>query len=232
MADWRWWVFSDIGLAARLAIGGTILLILAGNDLRRHGRAATRWREYAFLLIAAAAAAAYGAMNDLVTSAISWEYFYFGKGLSDTLGPVEPPAVGALAWGAAKIGMASSWSAGVLAGAILLLANSYPGRRGTPVESMSMPRLLRWLWRVAMGALIGGVIGGIAGRIISGFWMPIDLHGLGGMDDRRAALFMTTWGIHGGSYLGAGIATIQCAWRIRSGGTSALTENKGDITTY
>lgn len=224
MADWRWWVFSDGGLAARVAIGGTILAIWAIDDLRRKGRAATRWREYAFLLVAAIAAAVYGAMNDLVTSSISWEYFYYGKGLMEKLGPLAPPAAGALAWGAMKVGMTSSWSAGVLAGALLLWANSHRWRRGTAVDPMSMPRLARWLWRVAMGALIGGATGGIAGRIVAVYWAPADLQAICGLDGRRVAMFITTWGIHAGSYLGAAIATVCCVWLIRAGDGSAIME--------
>jgi len=214
MWGWRWWVFSDGGLVARVAIGVTILAIWATADLRRNGPNATRWREYAFLLVAAVAAAAYGAVNDLITSSISWEYFYYGKGLCDSLGPVTPPTHGALAWGAAKIGMESSWSAGVLAAAMLLFTSSYRGRNASAVP-LSMARLIRWLGVVMLGALAGGIIGAIAGRVGSYYWMPADLRGIGGMDDHRAALFMTTWGIHAGSYVGAALATICCLCLIR-----------------
>jgi hypothetical protein len=216
VTDGRWWLLSDAGLAARIAIGGSLLAIWAVVDLLRRGRAATRWREYTFLLVAAIAAAVYGATNDLVTSSISWEYFYYGKGLMDQLGPHVPPAPGALAWGAAKVGMASSWSAGILAGAVLLLVNRHRRPGGAPAPPMSMPGLGRSLAGVALGALIGGAAGGILGRLGLLDWLSADFRDVRQLDILRPARFMTTWGIHAGSYLGAAVATVWCAWRIRT----------------
>jgi len=74
--SWRWWFTTDAGLLARIGIAGCIFGILAIADLWRHGRSARRWREYAFLLCAAVAGIVYGAANDLLSSRISWEYFY------------------------------------------------------------------------------------------------------------------------------------------------------------
>ena len=73
-----------------------------------------RWREYLFLFGRAGVAIIYGAVNDQVTSAISWEYFYFWKGLKDKLGPRTPPETLQLHWEAAKIGMQAAWTLGIL----------------------------------------------------------------------------------------------------------------------
>ena len=70
----NWWLNSDSGLLARIGIGAAIFLTLAIVDLIRRGRRATRWREYLFLLAAAAYPVAHGVINDRIASSISWEY--------------------------------------------------------------------------------------------------------------------------------------------------------------
>src|SRR5436190_9095757 len=84
---WR----SNYWLAARIAAGVLVFAALAIWDWRRHGAAATRWREYCFLLITIVAAMIYGIINDQITSRISWEYFYYGKELQQILGARTPP---------------------------------------------------------------------------------------------------------------------------------------------
>src|SRR5271170_4114113 len=103
---------------------GSILTAQAGSDYRRHGHAARRWREYLFLIACSAAAAIYAALNDQITSCISWEYFYYAKDLWRHLGPVTPPPRAALSLGAAKVGATAGWSVGLLLGAALLIANN------------------------------------------------------------------------------------------------------------
>src|SRR4051794_15810247 len=104
MSGWDWWLSSDAGLFTRIGIGVAIFAVLATVDLVRHGRAATRWREYSFLLVAVAAAMLYGIANDAIASGISWEYFYYGKGLEQQLGQTLPPDPVALRWAACAIG--------------------------------------------------------------------------------------------------------------------------------
>src|ERR1700712_3883544 len=109
---WHWVTTSDAGLATRIGLGGAIFLALALVDLRKHGAGATRWREYLVLLTCTLAAIVYGALNDQVTSAISWEYFYYGKGLSTQLGPQVPPDAVRLHLAAAVVGVKATWTAG------------------------------------------------------------------------------------------------------------------------
>src|SRR5438309_744869 len=77
----NWLIQSEAGLLVRIATGVLIFVALAIADLRAHGAAATRWKEYRFLIVVTALAMLYGALNDQITSAISWEYFYYGKDL-------------------------------------------------------------------------------------------------------------------------------------------------------
>src|SRR5947209_8779648 len=122
--DLRWWLTSDAAMGIRVTIGVAIFAILAVTDYRRRRSAATRWREYLFLCGAVAVALFYGVINDRITSSISWEYFYYGKGLDERLGPQTPPARAALHREACKIAAKASWSAGLIVGVLLLLANN------------------------------------------------------------------------------------------------------------
>jgi hypothetical protein len=152
-----------MSLAWRIAIGSTILAVLAIADLRQRGRDARRWREYLFLLCVMVLAMAYGAINDQITSRISWEYFYYGKDLSKVLGPETPPDPAALHWQAMKVGVEATWSAGLLMGMALLLANNpSPGLR-----QLSGPRLLSTLVIVVAVVIPLAAIGG--GRDRAGF---------------------------------------------------------------
>ncbi len=89
--SWHRWFQTDGGLLARVGIGTCVFAALAIHDLYRNGRNARRWREYAYLVFAGLMGIAYGAANDLITASVSWEYFYYGQGLFDLLGPKVPP---------------------------------------------------------------------------------------------------------------------------------------------
>src|SRR5436305_31251 len=112
---WRW-AISDASLPWRIAAGVVIFITLAAVELARKGRAARRWKEYSFLGVVVLIALGYGVVNDQVTSRISWEYFYYGKGLSEVLGPRVPPERGRLSWEAAKVGMKATWTVGLVIG--------------------------------------------------------------------------------------------------------------------
>lgn len=132
MTAWTWLIHTTAGLLLRIGIGIAIFAALAISDLRRRGRLATRWREYTFLLFCVVFALMYGLINDQITSTISWEYFYYGKGLYDELGPQTPPDSLRLHLAAAVVGMKATWTAGLLIGAALLMSNN---------PSKTLPRL-------------------------------------------------------------------------------------------
>src|SRR5262249_2425290 len=135
----HWLIHTDAGLLTRITIGVIIFACLAIVDLRRNGRQATRWREYLFLLACVSAGLVYGFVNDQVTCTISPEYFLYGKGLADVIGSDASPMV--FRWEAAKIGMKATWSAGLLIGVAMLIANNPSKRLG----QLTMKKLLKFL---------------------------------------------------------------------------------------
>ena len=208
-ALWQWWAHSDAGLVARIALGAGFFVALALWDLKRRGRRARRWREYLFLLTAVLGAMAYGVVNDQITVTISWEYFYYGKELAGVLGPLAPPAGGPLRWEAAKVGMKASWTAGLLIGAAMLMANSVKKQ----IPFLPIRELYKLLAAILLPTVALAGLGAAAGRL---GW----LSGLGDFgilvtyDLWRPVSFMSVWGIHLGASLGAGLGAAWAAWRI------------------
>jgi membrane associated rhomboid family serine protease len=211
MGYWNWLMFSDGGLLARVGVGVAIFAILAGYDLRKNGRAATRWREYAFLVVCVVTAMVYGVVNDLLTSSVSWEYFYYGKGLSSQLGAAVPPDLHEMHLAAAIVGIKATWSAGLLIGVAILLANN---------PSKSLPRLrnrslLRLLPLVVAMTMLGAVFGGVAGRLgLPALWNH-DFAMMLRRNEMRPERFMIAYGVHLGGYIGGFFAMILAVWRVR-----------------
>ena len=194
----NWLINSENGLLARIAAGVVIFAFLGIVDYRRNGPNARRWREYLFLLICVVAALAYGLINDQITVGISWEYFYYGKGLESILGPAAPPAAIALRWEAAKVGMQAVWSAGLILGVILLLANN-PGKRSAPLRFGRLYRLLPLMLACpAILASLFGVIGYWGGLV----WLNAEFPLLLKDNLWRPYRFMAVYGIHLGGYIG------------------------------
>ncbi|MCY2951258.1 MAG: hypothetical protein NTU53_04680 [Planctomycetota bacterium] len=212
---WEWVIRSDAGLAVRVGVGVSILGVLAVAEIRRRGREARRWREYLFLLFAAGVAMAYGVVNDLITAGISWEYYYYGKGLDVVLGATVPPAVGALRWEAAVVGMKSTWTAGLIGGVALLIANNpRKGREQLPYGALCglVPMMVAWagLWAAVLGVV--GYMGFLAR--FSG-----DFAELVREDLFRPRRFMCVYGIHLGGYVGGLIGAIAgVVWIVRKRG--------------
>jgi len=202
--DLNWWLHTDAGLLARIAIGAAFFLILAIVDLLHRGRNATRWREYLFLLVCAAVAMAYGFVNDYLSSSVSWEYFYFGKGLDQQLGPHVPPEMNRLRWEACKIGLKATWSVGLLIGVALLIANN--PRRGRPQLPYSglLNRLVGVLIVTACFAAVGALLGS-RGWLN---WTSHDFSALWREDLFRPRTFATVYGMNLGGYAGGVVGTI------------------------
>jgi len=195
----------------RIAIGVAILLALAAVDIYRNGRRATRWREYAFLLLCVAAAIAYGIVNDQITSRLSWEYFYYGKELQPILGPRIPPDASALHWQAVRIGTEATWAAGLIAGVAILLANNPRADR----PQLSYRRLIARLPLLILIVAAGAVLLGIAGRFFLLNWISRDFRDLARYNLWRPRRFMAVYGIHLGGYVGGLWGIIWCVWSIK-----------------
>ena len=224
MTGWDWWLKSDMGLATRVAIGCAIFAVLAVVDLVRNGKCATRWREYLFLVLAVGLAMAYGAANDAVASGISWEYFFYGKGLSDRLGTHVPPDPVALRAAAVGVGLRATWSAGLIAGAVLLIANNpRAGRRRLGYRAMG-GLLLVVLSAAAVCAAVGAVVGRAGGLA----WTNPDVAAIAKENLFRPKQFMTVYGMNLGGYVGGILGTAMCVtWiaRWRRGVTADARKN-------
>jgi hypothetical protein len=213
MAGWDWWLKSDAGLLARVGIGSSIFAILAAIDLYRNGRKATRWREYSFLLLAVGLAMAYGAINDTIASQISWEYFYYGKGISQQLGPAVPPDLVALRSAAVEVGLKATWSAGLIIGVALLIANN-PRRNQVRLTYRTIALLLVFILVVtAMGAGAGAIVGS-QGWLA---WSNPDIAAIARENLFRPTRFMAVYGMNMGGYLGGILGTACCiTWMSRN----------------
>jgi hypothetical protein len=210
-SNWyRWWFKTDAGLAARIAIGVSIFAVLGGIDLVRNGRAAQRWREYAFLLCATLAGIIYGVANDAITSSISWEYFFYGKGLDQVMPAQLPPDRAALCRAAMGIGCKAGGSAGILIGAVLLIANNPRSAR----RRLTYPELASILAAIYPVTILCSSLFGMAGAMGWLLWTSRDLAELWRAGDYRPARFLGVYGIHLGAYLGGVIGTAIALPRI------------------
>jgi hypothetical protein len=208
MPAWRWWVWSDAGLASRIAIGVAFFAILATADLWRNGPRASRWREYLFLLVAVALAMVYGLVNDFLASSISWEYFYYGKGLEHQLGPHAPPDQQMLRWAACVVGLKATWSVGLIAGVTLLIANNpRPGKPQLPYL-----KLLGLLPLIFGAAALFATVGAWIGAMGWLKWTNSDIAGIARENLFRPARFMCVYGMNLGGYTGGLLATAAGVW--------------------
>jgi membrane associated rhomboid family serine protease len=196
-------------LAIRITVGVIILGILAILDWKKNGPNATRWREYRFLLITVIVAMVYGVINDQITSRISWEYFYYGKGLAETL-PTSPTPHPRLSWEAAKIGMQATWSAGLLIGVAILIANNPRG--GLP--QLPQRDLLKLLPMIFAITIVIATLLGLAGFL--GWLTPFsqDFQEMERLNEWRPPRFIAVFGIHLGGYIGGLLGTAIVCWMI------------------
>ncbi|HVT87251.1 MAG TPA: hypothetical protein VHD56_00210 [Tepidisphaeraceae bacterium] len=201
---WHWITQTDAGLGARIAAGAVVFAILAIVDLHRHGRNAKRWREYLFLLLCVGAALTYGVVNDFITSSISWEYFCFGKGLWPDSVSTIPPDPFELHLAASFVGMKATWTAGLVIGVALLVANN-PRENRPPLSFETLARFLLLIFAVTIcAAAVSGTIGYLGGFAkLSQDFAEMVRH-----DEMRPRRFMAVFGIHLGGYVGGLIGTL------------------------
>lgn len=181
----------------RYRVVGLIVLmaVVAGIERLRKGRQAARWKEYGFALLCGCMGAAVGAMNDAITSSISPEYFTLGKGLSEER----------LHWNAVYLGMSAGFSAGVIGGALTLVAL---GRNRPPFK-----KLLPLLAIPVLAALAAGTVAWICAP----GWDPVHLAASldGVISPSQLKDFRQVWWIHTALYTGLalGLAAMILAGR-------------------
>jgi len=189
-------VTNDPTLVWRVLAGVVVFAAFALYDWRKHPDNPTRVREYAFLFGVTGAAMVYGVLHDIVTYHLSPEYYIYGKGIYSARG----------GWNSdiAKLALQATWTAGLIGGAAMLMANN-PGKRHAPI---AYPRLLR-LALIPLGASVAAEI--TVGMIA---WLNADrlqvwygnAFGFGVFDDRFALVMGMHWGAYGGGLLGLLVA--------------------------
>src|SRR5580658_2209664 len=174
----------------RVALLLGLMAVAAAIDFWRLGKEAARYREYAFIWIAGLLGGLAGLANDCVTSSISPDYFILGKEL-------EPG--GGLRWRAGMYGLKAGLSAGIIGGAVCLVARA----RNAGFSTRQMGRSLQALWMPAAGA----VLMGLALPVIAGGFDPMGLStSLDSLlDADQIARFKKVWWIHTGLYAGLAV---------------------------
>jgi hypothetical protein len=167
-------------LAGLMAVGAVL-------DLRRHGRAAARYKEYAFIWLTGLIGCLAGGTADLITSSISPGYFTLGKGVLDGEGFKLRVAV---------FGLQEGLSAGVIAGAVCM----YAGRRKCKLAPLGFGEMLGLLWIPITGAIAGALLLPLAagGSDPAGLALKMD----GALLAAQAVPFVRVWWIHTGLYGG------------------------------
>jgi hypothetical protein len=171
----------------RAACLAGLMIIGAAVDLWRHGRAATRHKEYAFICLTGLIGCLAGTINDLITSSISPDYFTAGKSL--------PPGEG-FKRQVAMFGLQEGLSAGVIAGAVCL----YVSRRKSKLPPLAFGSLLGLLWMPMACGLAGALLLPMAaGRADpAGLALKLD----GAIAAAQVPPLLKVWWIHTGLYAG------------------------------
>jgi len=208
---WTWWTNTMAGLWTRIAVGVLIFLALAAWDYRRNRDQATRWREYLVLLACTLAAMAYGIANDQITSTLSWEYFYYGKDLAEKLGPQIPPDVVKLHLAAALVGIEATWSAGLIIGVALLLANN-PSKTIPRLSNITLVNQLPLIFLITAATAAIGAWLGYTARLTR---FHEDFEWMTSANQWRPRRFMAVYGIHLGGYIGALLGILTAVTIIR-----------------
>ena len=198
----------------RLIVGLSALAIMAAIDLYRNPGNTTRVKEYGFLFGVTGLTIAYGLIVDTVTYSISTEYFSVGKGLHGAESSFYPDV--------AILAMKAAWSAGLVVGVVLLVANN-PRKHLPQLSYRGLARCLFFPWSMSVAfALILGLTSRISAPSLSGW---IGLNGIGLDNDVG---FITVWGIHIGIYLGGLfglIMAVGCIGRGRRSFRKAVNES-------
>ena len=177
----------------RIALLLLLMSLVAAADWLRNRQDATKWKEYGFVIVSGVIGGLFGLLNDLITSAISPEYFIFGKGLENG---------DWLSLRAGLLGVKAGFSAGAIAGAMCL----YAGTRNCRSPSLTYRRLLGFLWRPVALAATTAFIMALFFRQLDPFGFSTQLEGI--LDSGQIRRFLTVWRIHSGLYLGLLVSVI------------------------
>ena len=184
----------------RVALLLGLMLVVSLVDYYRNRSRAVKFREYGFIIITGAVGGVVGAVNDLITSSISPEYFTLGKGLEE---------IPDLRLQAGLFGMRVGFSAGIIAGAVCL----YASRRKSTHPPVGFSCLLRLLWMPVAGAILCGFALPLGFSKFDPARFSAQLDSL--LSAERISLFRQVWWTHVGLY--AGMAIGLSAMILRAG---------------
>jgi hypothetical protein len=200
-------MLDGIPFWARAAFLAGLMTLAGALDWFRHGRAATRPREYAFIWFTGLIGCLIGGATDLITSSLSSEYFVLGKGLAAGEG---------LAWRATLFGFQEGLSAGVIAGAICV----YVSRRKSKSPPLGFVELSGLICRPVVCAAAGAVLLPLVARdsdpagVLRQFYTTALALGLDeGVAAAQTRRCLQVWWIHTGLYAGlvAGLVWVVVA---------------------
>ena len=178
-------------------IAGALLFfgLLGVRDWMRNPTNPTRVKEYGFLVVSMLLSVVYGILHDHLTATISVEYFLNAKGLGTDPRPYR--------WAVTLLAIKASYGPGVLAGALILIANNPSNRK----PQLPYRHLFRFCAYPVLGAATCAAILGAAMPLIArGTWI-VDA-ALAFAPAESVGRFLTVWGIHAGSYGGATLGTV------------------------
>ncbi len=189
-------MFHDVTFPYRLAAGLSFFVVMLAVEFWKRPSEPRRRKEYSFLAGITVAAMGYGVAHDFVTWSICRSYYVIGKGI--------PTASYGYTWDVVKLAMKATWSVGLIAAAVLLVANN-PDR-----ERRQLPyrRLVAF---AAVPLVVSMVLEGLLGLLF--YWRAAGIAASLGMQeyyDLAGAPFMAVWGMHIGAY-GGGAAGLVCA---------------------
>jgi hypothetical protein len=185
----------------RVALGVAFFLTLGIRDWVKHPEDPKRAKEYLFLLFSMVCAIAYGVVHDQITATISPEYFLVGKGLADDPRPFR--------WAVTVLAIHASYGVGLVAGALLLIANN-----PSPARPQLAYRELAPLAVLPLALAAGlAVAGGFADQG-DPFHLATKLKGV--VSPARTGRFLLVWGVHAGSYAGAVLGLAWAVWLVRA----------------
>jgi hypothetical protein len=185
---------------SRLALLIALMAVVAWFDWRRYAAAATKWREYSFLLLAGILGGIVGMSLDNATATLSPHFYTLGKGLS---------AEKDFRWQVTEFGLHAGMVAGLLIGGIYLIANNPRSNRpGLPYR-----RLLKF----AVYPILGIAIVVPMTTPLVCYADPLALKGDLSyiLSPPQLQAFLAVWGINIGVYLGGILGIIWGVVHIR-----------------
>ncbi len=184
----------------RVAAGLAIFGVLGAIDLARNPENPKRLKEYIFLFSVTGAVMLYGLAHDRITFALSPEYFRVVKGLrAESFFPEV-----------AELALMASWTAGLVIGLALLVANN-PAERLPQLPYRRLAGYLGWPAVVSVAFAVASYVAvGIEPR-----W-TIETLAIDEMPIERPGALAAVWAAHIGTYGGAVVGIALAVTGIRA----------------